>query len=193
VVADVDLTGKRAVVTGSWAGIGAETARVLAGASAEGVLAVRRSAAGEEAAAQISAQTGNPRVSTRTLDLAHLPGMCRCTSCNAGIVAVSERELPPQGHELQLHGRSPAPVAGRWVCATVSVSTSHGLSRVSGTQTSRPTVTRHTRLPSMRRRQCLQIWTAALGTWSGASPRAYEILLPPFNIPDRTGNISASR
>jgi NAD(P)-dependent dehydrogenase (short-subunit alcohol dehydrogenase family) len=60
VVADVDLTGKRAVATGSWAGIGAETARMLAGASAEGVLAVRRSAAGEEAAAQISAQTGNP-------------------------------------------------------------------------------------------------------------------------------------
>jgi hypothetical protein len=50
VVAGVDLTGVRAVVTGASSGIGLETARSLARAGAEVTLAVRDSAAGEKAA-----------------------------------------------------------------------------------------------------------------------------------------------
>ncbi|MCO5984947.1 SDR family NAD(P)-dependent oxidoreductase [Actinoallomurus spadix] len=55
VVAGVDLTGRRAIVTGASSGIGAETARVLAGAGAEVTLAVRDVAAGERVAAGITA------------------------------------------------------------------------------------------------------------------------------------------
>jgi NAD(P)-dependent dehydrogenase (short-subunit alcohol dehydrogenase family) len=111
VIAGVDLTGRRAVVTGASSGIGVETARALAGAGAEVVLAVRRRDAGEKVAAQISERTGNPRVSVRTLDLADLRsvasfarawgGPLHILVANAGIMAVPELERTPQGHELQ--------------------------------------------------------------------------------------------
>ena len=45
VIAGIDLTGKRAIVTGGSSGIGAETARALASANAEVTLAVRDRAA----------------------------------------------------------------------------------------------------------------------------------------------------
>ena len=51
VAAGIDLTGRRAVVTGASSGIGVETARALAGAGAEVTLAVRSTEAGERAAA----------------------------------------------------------------------------------------------------------------------------------------------
>ncbi len=47
VVADLDLAGKRAIVTGSSSGIGIETARALAAAGAEVTLAVRNISAGQ--------------------------------------------------------------------------------------------------------------------------------------------------
>ena len=65
VIAGVDLTGKRAIVTGASSGIGQETARALAGAGAEVTLAVRDTAAGEKAAAAIAGSEGNPRASRR--------------------------------------------------------------------------------------------------------------------------------
>ncbi|MDQ1732298.1 MAG: hypothetical protein QOK10_2457, partial [Pseudonocardiales bacterium] len=46
VLADVNLTGRRAVVTGASSGIGAETARTLAAAGAEVTMAVRNVEAG---------------------------------------------------------------------------------------------------------------------------------------------------
>src|SRR2546430_12210369 len=46
VVAGVDLTGRRVIVTGGASGIGIETARALASAGAEVTLAVRNPAAG---------------------------------------------------------------------------------------------------------------------------------------------------
>lgn len=55
VLEGVDLTGRRAVVTGASSGIGVETARALASAGAEVVLAVRRN--GPETAALITEQT----------------------------------------------------------------------------------------------------------------------------------------
>jgi NAD(P)-dependent dehydrogenase (short-subunit alcohol dehydrogenase family) len=53
VIAGIDLTGKRALVTGGNSGIGTETARVLAQAGAEVTIAVRDRAAGEKVAADI--------------------------------------------------------------------------------------------------------------------------------------------
>ncbi len=70
VIQGVDLAGKRAIVTGGASGIGVETARALASAGAEVVLAVRDVAAGERVAADITRTTNNPRVSVSPLDLA---------------------------------------------------------------------------------------------------------------------------
>src|SRR4249920_347818 len=70
VVAGVDLTGRRAIVTGASSGIGVETARALASAGAEVTPAVRNVEAGERTAAEITATTGNRRVLVSRLDVA---------------------------------------------------------------------------------------------------------------------------
>ncbi|WP_304164001.1 oxidoreductase [Phenylobacterium aquaticum] len=72
VVADHDLMGRTAIVTGGATGIGIETARALAGAGAEVTLAVRNRAAGEAAAADINASVGAERVRVGNLDLSDL-------------------------------------------------------------------------------------------------------------------------
>ena len=64
VIAGVDLTGKRAVVTGGAAGIGVETARALATAGATVTVAVRRPDAAESVATELRQSTGN-----RTFDV----------------------------------------------------------------------------------------------------------------------------
>jgi NAD(P)-dependent dehydrogenase (short-subunit alcohol dehydrogenase family) len=70
VVAGVDLKGMRAIVTGGSSGIGIETARALASAGAEVVLAVRNSDAGEKVVEDIKNTTGNDRARVEKLDLA---------------------------------------------------------------------------------------------------------------------------
>ncbi|GAA1590675.1 SDR family NAD(P)-dependent oxidoreductase [Kribbella karoonensis] len=70
VIAGVDLTGRRAVVTGGASGIGVETVRALAAAGAEVTLAVRNTAAGERVAGQIIEDTGNNHVFVAPLELA---------------------------------------------------------------------------------------------------------------------------
>jgi NAD(P)-dependent dehydrogenase (short-subunit alcohol dehydrogenase family) len=70
VAAGVDLTGRRAIVTGGASGIGIETARTLARAGAEVTLAVRDRAAGERTAEDITATTGSKEVRVAHLDLA---------------------------------------------------------------------------------------------------------------------------
>ena len=65
VIAGVDLSGRRAVVTGASSGIGIETARALASAGAEVTLAVRDPAAGEAIARSIDGRTA-----VQPLDLA---------------------------------------------------------------------------------------------------------------------------
>jgi NAD(P)-dependent dehydrogenase (short-subunit alcohol dehydrogenase family) len=59
VIAGVDLSGMRAIVTGGASGIGVETARALAGAGAAVTLAVRRVDQGEAVATELRAATGN--------------------------------------------------------------------------------------------------------------------------------------
>src|SRR4051812_6291345 len=76
VAAGIDLTGKRAVVTGASSGIGIETARVLALAGAEVTLAVRNTAAGQKVADEINAAVaaagGTQQARVAELELAHL-------------------------------------------------------------------------------------------------------------------------
>ncbi len=72
VVAEIDLGGRTAIVTGGATGIGIETARALALAGADVMLAVRNLEAGEAAAADINASIGDDRVIVGKLDLSDL-------------------------------------------------------------------------------------------------------------------------
>jgi NAD(P)-dependent dehydrogenase (short-subunit alcohol dehydrogenase family) len=69
---EVDLSGRRCIVTGANSGIGYETALALADLGAEVVLACRSRDRGEEAARRIREQTGNSRVSLEVLDVSDL-------------------------------------------------------------------------------------------------------------------------
>ena len=110
VIAGVDLTGRRAVVTGGAAGLGYETARALASAGADVTIAARRLEAAETAAREISASTGNPAVHPAVLDLADLESVRRFVESwtgplhilvdNAGVMATPEQRTR-EGRELQ--------------------------------------------------------------------------------------------
>lgn len=71
VVEDHDLSGQSVIVTGGASGIGVETARALADAGAEVVLAVRNVAAGDTVAAALN-RTAEGRVSVGQIDLSDL-------------------------------------------------------------------------------------------------------------------------
>jgi NAD(P)-dependent dehydrogenase (short-subunit alcohol dehydrogenase family) len=110
VISGIDLTGRRAIVTGGASGIGVETARALASANADVTLAVRNTAAGEQAAADITESTGNSRVLVAPLDLADQASVAAFVAAwdgplhilinNAGIMA-SPLMRTPQGWEMQ--------------------------------------------------------------------------------------------
>ena len=72
VVDGLDLTGRRAIVTGAASGIGIETARALAHAGAQVTLAVRDTAAGARVAADIAQTSGRDDLEVAYLDLADL-------------------------------------------------------------------------------------------------------------------------
>ena len=111
VIAGIDLSGKRAIVTGASSGIGTETARALAGAGAEVTLAVRNTDAGERTAAEITATTGNDAVRVGRLELADQGsvaaflagwgGPLHILINNAGVMALPELERTPEGWEMQ--------------------------------------------------------------------------------------------
>jgi dehydrogenase/reductase SDR family protein 12 len=69
---DVDLSGKRCLVTGANSGIGYETALALADLGAEVVLLCRSPERGEEAVERVREQTGNSRVSLEVVDMSDL-------------------------------------------------------------------------------------------------------------------------
>jgi NAD(P)-dependent dehydrogenase (short-subunit alcohol dehydrogenase family) len=110
VAAGVDLAGRRAIVTGASSGIGTETARVLADRGAAVTLAVRDTDAGASVAADVRASTGNDAVDVRPLELAEPDSIAAFVDDwngpldilinNAGVMAIPERTLTPQGVEL---------------------------------------------------------------------------------------------
>jgi NAD(P)-dependent dehydrogenase (short-subunit alcohol dehydrogenase family) len=105
VVAGIDLTGKRAIVTGGASGIGVETARALADAGAEVTIAVRNLDAGRKIEAR--------NIKAAYLDLADLDsiaafvkevkgwdGPLHILVNNAGTMASPEAHTP-EGWEMQ--------------------------------------------------------------------------------------------
>jgi NAD(P)-dependent dehydrogenase (short-subunit alcohol dehydrogenase family) len=105
VLAQVDLSGRRAIVTGGASGIGAETARALAAAGAGVTIAVRNVTAGKEVAGQIAGD-----VHVASLDLADQASVAEFAEGwtgplhilvnNAGIMA-APLQRTPQGWEMQ--------------------------------------------------------------------------------------------
>ncbi|MEU7049913.1 SDR family NAD(P)-dependent oxidoreductase [Streptomyces eurythermus] len=110
VVSGIDLTGRRAIVTGASSGIGAETARALATTGAAVTLAVRDVAAGERVAKNIIGSTGNQDVRAAHLDLTDPASITAFTAAwqgplhvlvnNAGVMACPE-QYTEQGWEWQ--------------------------------------------------------------------------------------------
>jgi NAD(P)-dependent dehydrogenase (short-subunit alcohol dehydrogenase family) len=108
VLKGVDLTGRRAIVTGGASGIGLETARALAGANAEVTLAVRDVDAGRRVADELVAGTG--RILVAPLDLADPASVAEFVAAwvgplhilvgNAGVMATPELRTA-RGWELQ--------------------------------------------------------------------------------------------
>jgi NAD(P)-dependent dehydrogenase (short-subunit alcohol dehydrogenase family) len=69
---DVDLSGRRCLVTGANSGIGFETALALADLGADVVMLCRDAARGEAAAERVREQTGSKRVSLELCDVSSL-------------------------------------------------------------------------------------------------------------------------
>ncbi|GAC1637513.1 MAG: SDR family NAD(P)-dependent oxidoreductase [Mycobacterium sp.] len=109
VIAGVDLSGKRVIVTGASSGIGVETARALAGAGAAVTLAVRNTESGGRVAGEIRDSIGNDAVTVAALELGDLTSVTAFVAAwrgpldilvnNAGVMAIPELTLSPSGHE----------------------------------------------------------------------------------------------
>jgi NAD(P)-dependent dehydrogenase (short-subunit alcohol dehydrogenase family) len=111
VMAGVDLSGKRAIVTGASSGIGVETARALADAGAAVTVAVRNTEAGNRVAAEIREGTGNSAVAVGALELSDLSSVGAFVAAwsgpldilvnNAGVMAIQALTMSTSGHEMQ--------------------------------------------------------------------------------------------
>jgi len=109
-----DLTGRVTIVTGANSGLGFETTRELAAHGASVSMAVRDTAKGEAAAAQIRAEFPSADITVERLDLADLASVRDFASTwskehpdgldllinNAGIMAIPRR-LTADGFEMQ--------------------------------------------------------------------------------------------
>jgi NAD(P)-dependent dehydrogenase (short-subunit alcohol dehydrogenase family) len=104
VVEGIDLSGKRALVTGAASGIGVETARALAQTGAIVTLAVRNTDAGAQVAADIMATIGNRNIHVAPLDLSDRNSIAKFIAAwreplhilvnNAGVMALPEQRTP---------------------------------------------------------------------------------------------------
>jgi NAD(P)-dependent dehydrogenase (short-subunit alcohol dehydrogenase family) len=113
IVTDVDLHGRRAIVTGASSGIGVETARALASAGADVTLAVRNVEAGTKVADGIAERLspGAGAVHVGRLDLADpasvadfvraWTGPLHILVNNAGVMALPQLTRTPSGYEMQ--------------------------------------------------------------------------------------------
>ncbi|MGW0692490.1 SDR family NAD(P)-dependent oxidoreductase [Streptomyces sp. NPDC002738] len=110
VLADVDLTGRHAIITGGTSGIGRETARALAAAGAEVTIGVRDPAAGARIAEEIAPAGGPGTVRATMLDLADQTsvrtfvkawqGPLHILALNAGVMA-PPLQRTKEGWEMQ--------------------------------------------------------------------------------------------
>ncbi|MEV6850448.1 SDR family oxidoreductase [Actinoplanes sp. NPDC051411] len=111
---DLDLRGRRALVTGASGGLGLELAARLAGAGAEVLLAVRDEVKGEAALEHVRGTVRDADVSLRTLDLASLKSVAELGDRlsaedrpihllvnNGGVMTPATRHLTADGLELQ--------------------------------------------------------------------------------------------
>lgn len=111
VIRGIDLTGKRAIVTGGASGIGIETVRVLAKAGAEVTIVARNIEAGKKVASEIIASTGNSKIYVAQLDLTNLNSINNFVANwqepldilinNAGVMAIPDLQTTAQGIEMQ--------------------------------------------------------------------------------------------
>jgi dehydrogenase/reductase SDR family protein 12 len=93
---DVDLSRRRALVTGGNAGIGFEIAMALADLGAHVVLGCRSLVRGEEAAAKIRQDTGNEKVEVIEIDMADL------TMVRSAAIELSQQALDIVVHNAGL-------------------------------------------------------------------------------------------
>lgn len=110
VLRDVDLSGKRAIVTGGASGIGLETSRALVNAGADVTLAVRRPEAVQQLADELRCAVRG-QVHVAALDLTDLnsvrqfakqwSGPLHMLVNNAGVMAIPDLQTTAQGWELQ--------------------------------------------------------------------------------------------
>src|ERR1700688_2897592 len=118
VIDGVDLSGKRAIVTGGASGIGLETAKALSVAGAVVTLAVRRPAAARAVAEDIRVSTGNNAVEVRSLDVsdpasvrrfcADWTGPLQILVNNAGIRPLQDFPRTQEGWEIKFARTSSA-------------------------------------------------------------------------------------
>jgi len=110
IAAGIDLSGKRAIVTGAASGIGVETARALAHCGAEVTLAVRDVDAGARVAQEIAEVAQDGKLQVARLDLADRAsiaafiagwtGPLHILINNAGVMALPETRTA-EGCEMQ--------------------------------------------------------------------------------------------
>ena len=109
-----DQTGRRAIVTGANSGIGWHTALELARAGAEVTIASRDVGRASTAAERIRAALPSARIRVGALDLTQIASVRALAESeladarpidllinNAGVMALPERRISPDGHELQ--------------------------------------------------------------------------------------------
>ena len=130
VIAAIDLTGRRAIVTGRRPGIGVETARALAGAGAEVTLAVRDTGRGRADRRGHPASTGNGRVRVGRLDLADQASV-------AAFVAAWERAAAHARQQRRRDGAARARAHARRAGSCSSPPTTSGTSRSRSASTTR--------------------------------------------------------
>jgi NAD(P)-dependent dehydrogenase (short-subunit alcohol dehydrogenase family)/peroxiredoxin len=102
---DVDLSGRRCLVTGANSGIGYESALALADLGAEVVLLCRDPDRGEEAAERVRQQTGNSRVSLDVVDVSDLTSVraaaARLASAPVDVLVHNAGVLPDERVETR--------------------------------------------------------------------------------------------
>jgi NAD(P)-dependent dehydrogenase (short-subunit alcohol dehydrogenase family) len=110
VIEGIDLSGKRAIVTGGSSGIGIETARALASAGARVTITARNVTAAEKVVADIGRSTGKGDIQIAPLELVDRASIDAFIDAwdsplhilvnNAGVMQIPQLTLTPDGHEM---------------------------------------------------------------------------------------------